>query len=366
MHSYKSFFTLIAVWLSSCIFMPQLCNAQSQKEFAKELEEANLSVYQDAQKAVVLSTKVYQEAELLETKIYALVTMVNGYTALNQNGKSLKYASKTWKLAESSDNTQYKIWALGLLAEQYQLSHLNAISREYLDRAEALIESSNLSKEAMAVSRGNIYAIKGNGYKDEIDCEYAIKNYDLSIASYQTIPENSASLNNLALVFLEKGNCLLELNNLKQAKTNFLKAYSIAIQNDLEEYMHKANIGLAKVSTREGNFAAAKDSVVQILNVIDTTQNPKIKTELYLLLKENYLSMGDKNKYELYRNRYNKSAKEIEKLEDRQFENVLKFVEEQTTETDKKLKFLDYLLFALLVIVMIISAWQLWRWVKNK
>ncbi|WP_139855463.1 hypothetical protein [Aequorivita sinensis] len=366
MHSYKSLFILTIIWLFSCLFVPQLCSAQSQKEFAKELEEANLSVYQDAQKAVALSTMVYQKAELLETKIYALVTMVNGYTALNQNGKSLKYASKTWELAESSGNTQYKIWALGLLAEQYQLSHLNAISREYLDRAEELIESSNLSKEAMAVSRGNIYAIKGNGYKDEIDCEYAIKNYNLSIASYQTIPENSVSLNNLALVFLEKGNCLLELNDLKLAKTNFQKAYFIAVQNDLEEYMHKANIGLAKVSTREGNFVAAKDSVVQILNIIDTTQNPKIKSELYLLLKENYLALGDKNKYELYRKKYSSSAKEIEKLEDRQFENVFQFVEEQPLETDKSLKFLDYILYGLLVIAMMISAWQLWNWVKNK
>ena len=366
MHSSKSLFILTIICITCCFVIPQIGIAQSQKEFAKELEEANLNVYQDAAKAVALSTEVYQKAELLETKIYALITMVNGYTALNENGKSLQFASKTWELAKSSGNVQYKIWALGVLAEQYQLSHLNAISREYLDRAENLLESSDLSKEALAVSRGNIYAIKGNGYKDEIDCEYAIKNYDLSIASYQTMPENSVSVNNLALVFLEKGNCLLDLNKLKQAKTNFKKAYSIAIQNELEEYKHWANIGLAKIASQEGNYVAAKDSVAQILNTIDTTQNPKTKTELYLLLKENFLALGDKSNYELYRKKYSNSAKEIEILEERQFENVLQFVEEQPLDTGKSLKVLDYILYGLLVIAMIVSVWQLWIWVKNK
>ncbi|MCG2432052.1 tetratricopeptide repeat protein [Aequorivita xiaoshiensis] len=366
MHSSKSLFILTIICITCCFVIPQIGIAQSQKEFAKELEEANLNVYQDAAKAVALSTEVYQKAELLETKIYALITMVNGYTALNENGKSLQFASKTWELAKSSGNVQYKIWALGVLAEQYQLSHLNAISREYLDRAENLLESSDLSKEALAVSRGNIYAIKGNGYKDEIDCEYAIKNYNLSIASYQTMPENSVSVNNLALVFLEKGNCLLDLNKLKQAKTNFKKAYSIAIQNELEEYKHWANIGLAKIASQEGNYVAAKDSVAQILNTIDTTQNPKTKTELYLLLKENFLALGDKSNYELYRKKYSNSAKEIEILEERQFENVLQFVEEQPLDTGKSLKVLDYILYGLLVIAMIVSVWQLWIWVKNK
>lgn len=165
---------LTLLWLCFCFLTPKFSPAQEEKEFAKELQEANLSVYQDAEKAVELSTYIYKNAKQTDTRMSALVTLVNGYTALNESGEALKYATRTFELADSSDNVQYKIWALGLLGEQYQLSHLNGISREYLDKAEALIQNSDLSEEAIAVSRGNIFAIKGNGYKDEIDCEYSL------------------------------------------------------------------------------------------------------------------------------------------------------------------------------------------------
>lgn len=120
-------------------------SSQVKKGFVTELEEANRSVYSDARRAVVLSTNVYQKAKVIDTKIFALITMVNGYTALHQNGEALKHASKTWELAQFSDNIQYKIGALGLLGEQYQLSQINGISREYLEKAENLIQNSNLN-----------------------------------------------------------------------------------------------------------------------------------------------------------------------------------------------------------------------------
>lgn len=353
------------VLLLCCLFTPTLSKAQSPKEFANELEEANLSVYQDPEKAISLSTYVYENATHLDTKIYALVTMVNGYTALNKNGKALKYATKTLELAESSENAQYQIWALGLLGEQYQLCHLNGISREYLDKAEVLIQNSNLSAEAMAVSSGNIFAIKGNGYKDEIDCEYAIKNYDLSIASYRSISENSVTRNNLALVFLEKGNCLLELNDLEQAEADFRKTLAIANQNELEEYKHKASMGIAKIATRQGNYQAAKESAVQILSVIDTTQNSKLKTDLYYLLKENFLALGSEEKYRFYDQKYKNAVKEIEKMESNQLEEVLQFIEENSIETENHLTVVDYLLYLFSTILLAITGWEFFKWARR-
>lgn len=356
---------LALLWLWCLILVPQLSLAQEEKEFAAELKEANLSVYQDAERAVKLSTYVYKNAEQTDTKIVALVTLVNGYTALNQNGEALKYATETLELAEGSGNIEYQIWALGLLGEQYQLSHLNGISREYLDRAEALIQNSNLSKEAIAVSRGNIFAIKGNGYKDEIDCDYAIKNYDLAIDSYKTIPDNTVAKNNLALVFLEKGNCLLELDNLGLAEKNFHLALDISTQNQLEEYKQKATLGLAKIDARKGEYEISKNSVEGLLKTIDTTLHPKLKNELYLLLRENYLALGNLEKYHLYDNKYENSSRDIADLEKDQFQQVLQFVEIQPDSQNKNFGWEEILLYGLCGFAAVIIFWEVFKRIKQ-
>lgn len=357
---------LTLLWLCFGFLTPKFSLAQEEKEFAKELQEANLSVYQDAEKAVELSTYVYKNAKHTDTKITALVTLVNGYTALNQSGEALKYATKTFELAESSENVQYKIWALGLLGEQYQLSHLNDISREYLDKAEVLIQNSNLSEEVIAVSRGNIFAIKGNGYKDEIDCDYAIKNYDLAIDSYKEIPEYSAARNNLALVFLEKGNCLLELNDLEPAERNFHLTLDIAEPNELEEYIQRAKLGLAMIQARKGEFENSKDNAEELLDAIDTTLQPKLKNDLFLLLKENYLALGFLDKYHFYKLKYENSSREIADLEENQFQQVLQFVEAKSYSEPKSLGAEKIVLYVLLLLAASILFWELFKWAKKR
>lgn len=357
-------FVLLLLW--GCYLIPQQSLAQKQSEFAAELREANISVYQDAEKAVELSSHIYKNAKYPATKISALVTLVNAYTALNQSGEALKYATKTYKLAEATQNAQYKIWALGLLGEQYQLSHLNGISREYLDSAEVLIQSSDLSEEAIAVSRGNIYAIKGNGYKDEIDCEYAIKNYDLAISSYKSISKFSAARNNLALVFLEKGNCLLELNELELAEKNFLLSLNIAEKNDLEDYTQRAGLGLALIKFRIGDFEASKVTAENLLDEIDSDLQPKLKSEIFLLLRDNYLALGAMEKYQFYNQKYESSAHEIVEIEKDQFQQVLQFVKNQSYMQPQALGLEKIIFYSLLILSVSLVFWELFKMARTQ
>lgn len=356
----SSILALLFSWY--LLLLPQTAIGQNDKQFEKELLEANQSIYQDAERAVDLSKYIFRNADNADTKIEALVTLVNGYTALNKNGEALRYATKMLGLADSTGNIQHRIWSLGLLGEQYQLSHLNGISREYLDRADALIQASGLSDESIAVSRGNIYAIRGNGYKDEIDCDYAIKNYNLAIDSYKAIPEYSAARNNLALVFIEKGNCLLELNNLLEAEENFNLAMEIAKSNQLEEYIQKATLGLAIVDSRKGNFEKSTKSAEELLQVLDPTLHPKIKNELYFLLSKNYLALGIIEKYKLNNQKYESSTLDIEEIERAQFDQVLQFVENKTDKIKDHISLEKILFFFLLGVILILVFYEIIVW----
>lgn len=359
-----SFLTILFLWY--LFLIPHAVIGQNGKQFEKELLEANQSIYQDAERAVDLSKYIFRNADNIDTKIEALVTLVNGYTALNKNGEALRCATKMLELADSTGNIQHRIWSLGLLGEQYQLSHLNGISREYLDRADALIQASGLSIESMAVSRGNIYAIRGNGYKDEIDCDYAIKNYNLAIDSYKAIPEYSAARNNLALVFIEKGNCLLELNNYLEAEENFNWAIEIAKSNQLEEYIQKATSGLAIVDSQKGDFEKSIKSAEELLQARDPTLHAKIKNELYFLLSENYLALGIIDKYKLYNQKYESSTLDIEEVERAQFNQVLHFVKNKNDKIKDHLSLEKILLFFLLGVILIFVSYEIIAWRKQR
>lgn len=360
----SKFLLLVYVWCS--VLVSQAIFAQDMRDFKKELKEANLNVYQDAEKAVALSLYVYKNSKDSNTQIQALVTLVNGYTSLNQYGEALKYATTTLELANHSNNIQYQIWALGLLGEQYQLSHLNEISRDYLNRAETLIKNSDLSKEAIAVSRGNIFAIKGNGYKDEIDCDYAIRNYDLAIESYQAVSDEAAAQNNLALVFLEKGNCLVELNDLDLAEKNFRMSLEIAEHNQLEEYIQKATFALAKIDAYQGEYEISKKTAMALLESIDTVLHPQLKNQLYLLLQDNELALGNIPAYKIFQDKYSSSSSEICEMEKNQFQQVFQFIELRSDRPSKKIDLEELLIIVLSFLSVGILIFEIYSWLQAR
>ena len=333
--------------------------AQNKTEFAEELKAANRSIYHDAPKAVALSKHVYEKAKSIDTKITALITLVNAYNADNQTEKALVHATKALELADDSGNMQYKVWALGLLGEQYQLSHLNNISREFLDKAEDLLQRSDLSKNDVAVSRGNIFAIKANGYKDEIDCEYAIKNYDLAIASYLSIEEESAAKNNLALVYLEKGNCLVDLENFAGAEINFLLALSIAKENQLKDYSEFASLGLARITSKQGKYQTSTDSLQSLIKKTDSITQPKLEYGIYSLLADNYLALDSLSSYRHFDDKRLQILKEINYQENSQFQQVIKFVDQDSFPDKNGVQLEKIIFYFLAVIILFIVLFEI-------
>lgn len=360
----KSHFIKIILLVSYLIFS-NLSMAQNNIEFAEELKAANRSIYHDAPKAILISKEIYENAKSTGTKITALITLVNAYNANNQTEKALVYASKTLELADKSDNIQYRIWALGLLGEQYQLSHLHTVSREYLDKAEELLKDSDLSKVDVAVSRGNIFAIKANGYKDEIDCEYAIKNYDLAIASYLSIGEESAAKNNLALVYLEKGNCLLDLQDLAGAENNFLKSLSISKEKKLKDYEQSASLGLATIASKRGRHKVSVDSLRALIKEIDSIRHPKLKQGVYSLLAENYLAMDSLDSYQFFENKRLQILMEINDQEKNQFQQVITFVDQDSLALKNSVKIEEMIFLLLALIIFSILGFEIKKRLKK-
>lgn len=339
--------------------LPVFSQKESEEELTLRLQHANQSLYHDPENAISLGTYVYNHTRNNDTKITALAIIVNGYASLHQTGNALRYSKKALQLADRSKSKAHKIWAMGLMGEQYQLAGQNAISREYLNEAKNLIATAGFTKESEALSLGNIYAITGNGYKDEIDCEYAIENYDLAIASYLPFhPESSAARNNLALAYLEKGNCLLELRQLQDAVDYFNKALEIAREYELREYREKGEVGLAIAASKMGDYKESSAAALHLVTEIDTVLHLELKKDLYEVLATNYLAVDSLEKFRNFESKLNRASEEIENLNNRKFQEALQFIEEEAGQDHDPLNPNRIILYVVLIFTVPIAVYE--------
>ncbi len=112
MPSYKLRFNinLLLVWF---LLSPVALTAQTNgQKIEEKLQEAKLHIYQNPEKAIKLATIIYQEAKETDTKITALITLVNGYTAINQNENALIFATKALEVAKKQEayGNKFVLW----------------------------------------------------------------------------------------------------------------------------------------------------------------------------------------------------------------------------------------------------------------
>lgn len=326
----------------------------AQNDLDQKLEEAQIHIYTNPEKAIEICLAIYPKVTELDTRVSTLITMINGYTALNNNEVAMEYAMEALELAKESESIHFQIRTLGLLAEQYQLYHLNSISREYLDKAEKLLTDPSLDEEDVVIAKGNIYAVKGNSYKDQIDCKYAIDNYNKAIATYQTLTNRTKAENNLALVYLEKAGCLVDIEELTLAEENYNSAREIAEKNGLLEYVQYAELGLAKIETVRNQSEKAIARLAKLSQASFYSNELSIEVQVYNLLKNNYRNLNDMALYLENYQKYSLIFDVVEKKDAAAFEQILSFIQQpKSNPTSSSRKIVLYTLITLVLLVFL-------------
>lgn len=341
----------------------------AQQQWQEKIEQAWNYIYNNPQKAIEIGQDIYNNALDDETKISSLIILVNGYTAINKNDIAMDHAITALNIAIYSSNEHFQIRTLGLIGEQFQLYHLNSLSREFLNKAEDLLESSSLPQEAAVLSKGNIYAVKGNSYKDQIDCKYAIENYDKAITAYLSASDSSGTMNNLALVYIEKGNCLLEIADYKAAEENFKNAIQIASKNKLVEYLQFAEIGMAKLETIKKQPEKAVERLKKLQQQTYFFESEILSLQIYELLKKNYREQMDLASFLEIQNKYVESFDLKVKEEQETYKQLLYFIENTSIHTPRKTSSLIVYISIIASILILALFYEILRFkqeIKNK
>ncbi|MEG0188433.1 MAG: hypothetical protein RR668_07205, partial [Algoriella sp.] len=280
--------------------------------------------------------------------ITARLIKTNAYSSLDDSYNALKYVFETYEYIKKEKDIFNEARILGRIGELFQLYGYNTQSRDYLDESVKIITSSSFPKEKRSMYLGNIYGVKGNGYKDDLDCDFALKYYNKAISAYKSAEQNQSVVNNLALVYIEKSNCLIDKQDLDSATYFLNNALSVIKKNNLIEYDQSATISLARIHQSKREFRQANDLLNQVLKDKNLAQELLIQNQIYKLLAQNAFELKDFVTYKKYMDIIKTSNSKIEKINlnalERSFDYLL--YKDQT--------FLDKLSFFKLPIILIV------------
>tara|TARA_R100000353_G_scaffold176130_2_gene149780 strand:- start:80428 stop:81552 length:1125 start_codon:yes stop_codon:yes gene_type:complete len=352
--------------LAGILFFVQL--SYSQKDVDSILRIANKQIYENPEEAISLGTNVLENSKItIRNKINALLVISTAHSSKRDYEKGSEYIEAINKLIPQVTNDLQKMNILNRIGAHYQELQIYDKALEYLDESLVLIEKYPV-QDSVQSFLGYNSILRGFIYRKQTNCAIALKYFDNAIAAYLTTIKRKPIMHaNLSICYYNKGNCLLEMNDLPQAKSSFLKSIEHAKIDDAISLIAFGKKGLAETETHNGNHQVAILLLNEALSISINVGDLVLNREIYEGLANNYLAIGDYKRYKIYQNKY-VEIKEANKLAERKTINqsLLNLTQARASEIEKmrnyfipiQVAFILAIVFILGFLIRAIIGWE--------
>lgn len=291
----------------------------------------------------------------IDLKVRALIIISTAYSSKREYEKSLETSLKAIEFLPQIDDNHLKSDLLNRIGAQYQELNVYDKALSYLDNANVLLRS---LPEGVGKSRGLGFnnLVRGFIYREQMSCEIALDYFNNAIKDYQTISSQFNANSNLSIAYYNKGNCLLTLEKIDEAKESFLQAIVFAKTNNAKSLIAFANKGLASVYTLEGNNVKAINLLTEALQNSEEVGDKILNRSIYRSLANNYLAVNDLKNYSLYHNKNISIHNEIISTERKTIDRSIQNIVEENSLKVEDIKKKNYLFRAILVILIVVTT----------
>ena len=318
-------------------------------------------VYNNPQKAIAIAQDIYDNSSSNEEKISSLMILTNAYSVQYDYEKALKSSFLANDLAEKSNDNLAKIRTLGIIGNLYQMLQMNDKVRIYMGKAETIAKTGKIPDSLVHNINGNIFAVKGNSYKDDLDCSFAIQFFDKAISEFAK-SESSSAKKNIILVSIQKANCLLEKNDITKAAEYYQKAYSQAVNLELSEYETMAILGLSKTYHAQKDENQAIAIAIKTYKQAKALENQPLIQESSEILSQIYFEKKEFDLFKKYRSINENASQEITKLHQESISKSIDFItERRKMEEQKKENNFTYSILVLIISIVLIIVFFIIR-----
>ena len=299
----------------------------------KQLEKATNLIFSNPEKSAQISAKVFADTDDYNLKIAALSKMVNAQMVLSDISEVIRNCATGIEMAKDNNDKVNQIRFLSMLGNQYQQLNMNSDAKKNLDEAENLINAEKLPEELLFI-KGNVYNVKGIVFKNELNCDFAIKYFNKALAVYDKLPHTDVIATNKLLIEIQKAVCLESLGNTAEAEELYKKV--LAENNiNLGYNMYFAAGGLADIYLKNRKIAEA-NRIIESIHVKDFDQYDPELTVLFYKLKAKISYL--KNDYSSYLYYFDKYDDNINKVANTQNEIINKLIKSNSANDTAKRK----------------------------
>jgi len=348
------------------LLLGTFCFAQESLPTDSIFKNARLDIFDNPDNSINSVMNVYKNpnASILQ-KVESLVIISSAYSSKRDYQKSLEYALLAKEQFSNFSNRSLKIKVLNKIGVQYQQLDIHDKALQYLDEALELINKQNSIGEN-DYTLGFNYIIRGFIYREQMNCEVALKYFNKSYSEYIKGVNNPVMNANLSTISYNKGNCFLMLNQIDSAQVQFNKAISYAEKIEAKSLTSFAQKGLAEVYSTEGNYIDALSLLKSAHENSKYVGDLILNKGLYNAIATNYKRLKQLDKFHEYRNKYLQTDSLIKQTElkttqqsiNSLFENHQHFKEKSQLETSTT-KTIIWSIFALFILLFSYKLFEL-------
>ena len=192
---------------------------------------------------------------------------------------------------------------LNRIAGHYQELQIFDKAIEYLDESLALIENYPI-QDSVQTFLGYNATLRGFIYREQMNCDIALKYFDKAIEAYKKTLQESAMNANLSICYYNKGNCLLSLGKTEDAKGSYLESIAYAKIVNAKSLIAFGQKGLAEVKTMEGNYNESISLLKNASIISESVGDLILNQGIYEGLSNNYLAIHDYGNYTIFHNKF--------------------------------------------------------------
>ncbi len=339
--------------------------AQAQKEVDSTVIAARKQIYENPDKAIQLAQTIYDYPNVsVNNKINSLLIISTAYSSKRDYKKSSEYVERIKELFPEIENNKIRMNILNRIGGHYQELQIYDKAIEYLDEALILIEDYP-DQDSIQSFLGYNATLRGFIYREQMNCDIAIKFFNKAIEAYESIDEDHVKKANLSICLYNKGNCLLSLGKIEEAKTSFLTAIAYGKDVDALSLIAFGKKGLAEAKTLEGNYNEAITLLKKANTISENVGDLILNKVIYEALANNYLALNDWENYNYYHNKYISLQKETKNAERKSVnQSIIILTETKAMEIDQlknkykpiQIGLLIFIAIALFVLIRLIFS----------
>ncbi|MBQ0117003.1 MAG: hypothetical protein KBS98_03680 [Flavobacterium sp.] len=290
----------------------QVMQGQTAKKTHDFLKELLMEVYENPQLAIQGTAKIIEDPKTIHAdKIQAYIIRSDAFVSMRNYKEAQLALTEALGLITTQKFSLIKV--LNKNAVLYYQLHLYDKALQVLNEADKEIEGVDKTTDVLLIMANN-NVLKGFIYREQLDEAIAVDFFNKAIKQYTALGTKSSHLNS-SIVYYNLGNSHVLLGDLALSKNYYQQAIVLAQKYGAKSLMAYPLKGLANVLTLEGNFTNAMDTLKKALQLSDGVGDVILDRELFKLMSDNYLALGDYDAYIDYKTKHQNAIYQVKSSE---------------------------------------------------